>query len=206
MQVFAKNGGRRRVAGYDQRPCLSPGTKWVKSNLNPHHRVHILLYSKRAILFLSSSKILTPHPPLRPASLSSPRKKGGGYHPQPSRPSPHSDNDIFPFFISSSYSGSLDTSLWCVCNVLLCMVWEHGCFRIGSDAVMISISLRRWASLRFKRCCPGNVFCCTEQDCTTFSSFVYRVYRVCTLWNAFCGDITGTATKHSITQSLHHKT
>ncbi len=31
---------------------------------------------KRAILFLSSSKILTPHPPLRPASLTSPRNKG----------------------------------------------------------------------------------------------------------------------------------
>jgi hypothetical protein len=26
----AKNGGRRRVAGYEQRPCLSPGSaKWV---------------------------------------------------------------------------------------------------------------------------------------------------------------------------------
>ncbi len=35
-------------------------------------------YCKRAILFLSSSKILTPHPPLRPASLSSPCNKGGG--------------------------------------------------------------------------------------------------------------------------------
>ncbi len=41
------------------------------------HRVHI--YCKRAILFFSSSKILTPHPPLRPASLSSPRNKGGEY-------------------------------------------------------------------------------------------------------------------------------
>ncbi len=38
-----------------------------------------IFYCKRAILFLSSSKILTPHPPLRPASLSSPRNKGGGY-------------------------------------------------------------------------------------------------------------------------------
>jgi hypothetical protein len=37
-----------------------------------------IFYCKRAILFLSSSKILTPHPPLRPASLSSPRNKGGG--------------------------------------------------------------------------------------------------------------------------------
>ncbi len=36
-------------------------------------------HCKRAILFLSSSKILTPHPPLRPACLSSPRNKGGGY-------------------------------------------------------------------------------------------------------------------------------
>ncbi len=32
-----------------------------------------IFYCKRAILFLSSSKILTPHPTLRPASLSSPR-------------------------------------------------------------------------------------------------------------------------------------
>jgi hypothetical protein len=28
-----------------------------------------IFYCKRAILFLLSSKILTPHPPLRPASL-----------------------------------------------------------------------------------------------------------------------------------------
>jgi len=35
-----------------------------------------IFYCKRAILFLSSSKILTPHPPLRPASLSSSRNKG----------------------------------------------------------------------------------------------------------------------------------
>ncbi len=40
-----------------------------------------IFYCMRAILFLSSSKILTPHPPLRPASLSSPRNKGGGYTP-----------------------------------------------------------------------------------------------------------------------------
>ncbi len=39
-----------------------------------------IFYCKRAILFLSSSKILTPDPPLRPASLSSPRNKGGGVH------------------------------------------------------------------------------------------------------------------------------
>ena len=32
-----------------------------------------IFYCKRAILFLSSSKILTPHPPLRPASVA-----GGG--------------------------------------------------------------------------------------------------------------------------------
>jgi hypothetical protein len=38
-----------------------------------------IFYWKRAILFLSSSKILTPHPPLRPASLSSHRNNGGGY-------------------------------------------------------------------------------------------------------------------------------
>ena len=38
-----------------------------------------IFYCKRAILFLSSSKVLTPHPPLRPASLSSPRNRGGGY-------------------------------------------------------------------------------------------------------------------------------
>ncbi len=28
-----------------------------------------IIYCKRAILFLSSSKILTPHPPIRPASV-----------------------------------------------------------------------------------------------------------------------------------------
>jgi hypothetical protein len=39
-----------------------------------------IFYCKRAILFLSSSKILTPHPSLRLASLSSPRKKGGSTH------------------------------------------------------------------------------------------------------------------------------
>ncbi len=38
-----------------------------------------IFYCNRAILFLSSSKILTPHPPLRPASLSSPRNIGGRY-------------------------------------------------------------------------------------------------------------------------------
>ncbi len=37
-----------------------------------------IFYCRRAILFLSSSKILTPHPPLRPASLSSPATKAGG--------------------------------------------------------------------------------------------------------------------------------
>jgi hypothetical protein len=41
--------------------------------------IEYIFYCKRAILFLSSSKILTPHPPLRPASPSSPRNKGGGY-------------------------------------------------------------------------------------------------------------------------------
>ena len=39
-----------------------------------------IFYCKRAILFISSSNILTPHPPLRPASLSFPRNKGGGVH------------------------------------------------------------------------------------------------------------------------------
>ncbi len=36
-----------------------------------------IFYCKRAILLLSSSKILTPHPPLLPVSVSSPRTKGG---------------------------------------------------------------------------------------------------------------------------------
>ncbi len=39
-----------------------------------------IFYCKRAILFLSFSKILTPPPPLRPASLSSPPTKAGGTH------------------------------------------------------------------------------------------------------------------------------
>ncbi len=42
--------------------------------------IEYIFYCKRAILFLLSSKILTPHPPLRPASMSSPRNKGGGTH------------------------------------------------------------------------------------------------------------------------------
>jgi hypothetical protein len=38
-----------------------------------------IFYCKMAILFLSSSKILTPHPPLHPVRMSSPRNKGRGY-------------------------------------------------------------------------------------------------------------------------------
>ncbi len=37
-----------------------------------------IFYCKRAILFFSSSKMLTPHPPLRPASLSFPRNTLAG--------------------------------------------------------------------------------------------------------------------------------
>jgi hypothetical protein len=51
--------------------------KWVARRLCifftiVHRMVHpteYIFYCKRAILFLSSSKILTPHPPLRPASV-----------------------------------------------------------------------------------------------------------------------------------------
>jgi hypothetical protein len=39
-----------------------------------------IIYCKRAILSLSSSKILTPHPPLRLASVSYPPTKAGGTH------------------------------------------------------------------------------------------------------------------------------
>jgi hypothetical protein len=39
-----------------------------------------IIYCKRAILSLSSSKILTPHRPLRLASESSPSTKAGGAH------------------------------------------------------------------------------------------------------------------------------
>jgi hypothetical protein len=38
-----------------------------------------IIYCKRAILCLSSSKILTPHPPLRLASVSSPPQQMRGY-------------------------------------------------------------------------------------------------------------------------------
>ncbi len=39
-------------------------------NLNAYrYTTEYIFYCKRAILFLSSSKILTPHPPLRPASV-----------------------------------------------------------------------------------------------------------------------------------------
>jgi hypothetical protein len=37
-----------------------------------------IFYCKRAILFLSSSKILTPHPPLRPARVYTPAFVAGG--------------------------------------------------------------------------------------------------------------------------------
>jgi hypothetical protein len=36
-------------------------------------------FTVRGQSYFSRSKILTPHPPLRPASLSSPRNKGGGH-------------------------------------------------------------------------------------------------------------------------------
>ncbi len=49
----------------------------VKSKIG--ESTEYIFYCKRAILFLSSSKILTPHPPLPLTSLSSPRNKGGGY-------------------------------------------------------------------------------------------------------------------------------
>jgi hypothetical protein len=39
-----------------------------------------IFYCKRVMLFLLFSKILTPHPCLHLASLSSPRNKGGGTH------------------------------------------------------------------------------------------------------------------------------
>ncbi len=39
-----------------------------------------IVYCKRAILSLSSSKILTPHPPLRPASVYPPPLLGGRTH------------------------------------------------------------------------------------------------------------------------------
>ncbi len=54
------------------RVCVWTHAGWIRIT-------DYLFYCKRAILFLSSSKILTPHPPLRQASLSSPRNKGGGY-------------------------------------------------------------------------------------------------------------------------------
>jgi hypothetical protein len=47
--------------------------------LHPPHRREII-YCKRTILSLSSSKILTPHPTLRLASVSSPPTKAGVTH------------------------------------------------------------------------------------------------------------------------------
>ncbi len=72
---------------------LCTATHWLRPRSSPPPPAFGLIYEgaigqpteyifhcKRAILFISSSKILTPHPPLRPASLSSPRNKGGGTH------------------------------------------------------------------------------------------------------------------------------
>ncbi len=59
-------------------PCFSLGpTQHIE--LPPYW--YNIFYCKRAILFLSSSKILTPppHPPLRTASLSSPPQQRRGY-------------------------------------------------------------------------------------------------------------------------------
>jgi hypothetical protein len=76
-------------------PCLGPfnnrqkDVQYCNSPLHEHAQqcgargtfrvlaTEHIFYCKRAILFISSSKILTPHPPLRPASLYSPRNKGG---------------------------------------------------------------------------------------------------------------------------------
>jgi hypothetical protein len=49
-----------------------------KKYITPERRE--IIYSKMAILSLSSSKILTPRPPLRLASVSSPPTKAGGTH------------------------------------------------------------------------------------------------------------------------------
>ncbi len=48
----------------------------VAESLEPIERREII-YCKRAVLSLSSSKILTPHPPLRPASVYPPAFVGG---------------------------------------------------------------------------------------------------------------------------------
>ncbi len=64
-------------------PVSTPSNAIVYTAGGIRYRVYLteyIFYCKRAILFLSSSKILTPHPPLRPASLSSPRNKAGGTH------------------------------------------------------------------------------------------------------------------------------
>jgi hypothetical protein len=50
---------------------LSRAEKALSGHFSPAPREYTteyIFYCKRAILFLSSSKILTPHPPLRPAS------------------------------------------------------------------------------------------------------------------------------------------
>jgi hypothetical protein len=57
--------------------CIMLNSGWGKERFMT--TTEYIFYCKRAMLFLSFSKILTPHPPLRPASLSSPRNKGGEY-------------------------------------------------------------------------------------------------------------------------------
>jgi hypothetical protein len=56
----------------------SEARRFSGKSVRPHRRE--IIYCKREILSLSSSKILTPHPPLRLASVSSPPTKAGGTH------------------------------------------------------------------------------------------------------------------------------
>jgi hypothetical protein len=61
------------------------------------------------------------------------------------------------------------------------MVWGHGCFKIGSDTGMISISisLRRLASLRFYAR-QKKVFLYIKGFFTFSSDFLLSFYRACT--------------------------
>jgi hypothetical protein len=59
--------GGAKSYGHKQTVCDSRIPESETKNLSTEYRY--IFYCKRAILFLSSSKILTPHPPLRPSSV-----------------------------------------------------------------------------------------------------------------------------------------
>jgi hypothetical protein len=84
MYIFAAEHGRtvKLFPPFDvdmQTDCLPRDKRFMYPCRNRKNRREII-YCKRAILRLSSSKILTPHPPLRLASVSSLPQQRRGVH------------------------------------------------------------------------------------------------------------------------------